>query len=41
VVTSPPPVAVDTAEYALRGRWVSTLEEPLLAIRAPGEGDRV
>ena len=39
VVASPSPGALEAAAYALRGRWVPTLEEPLLAMRVPGEGD--
>jgi len=37
VVTSPTDVARETAGYAVGGRWVFTVEEPLLARRAPSE----
>jgi hypothetical protein len=37
-VTSPSPAARETAARAMRGRWIFTVEEPLLAARAPGEG---
>lgn len=36
-VTSPSQSARDVAAYTLGGRWVFTIEEPLLTARAPGE----
>ena len=36
-VISPSPAARRTATFAVGGRWVETIEEPLLAIRADGE----
>ena len=39
VVASPSSVAHETAGYALRGRFVPTVDEPLLAMRVPREGD--
>lgn len=39
VVASPSTVAQETAGYALGGRFVPTVDEPLLAMRAPGEGE--
>ncbi len=37
VVTSPSELARQAAAIAVGGRWVFTLDEPLLAPRAPGE----
>jgi hypothetical protein len=37
VVTSPSSVAREAAAIAVGGRWVFTIDEPLLAPRAPGE----
>jgi broad specificity phosphatase PhoE len=42
IVTSPSPLARETAGLAVGGRWVFTVEEPLLAAQSPGEsGDDV
>jgi broad specificity phosphatase PhoE len=42
IVTSPSQLARETAARAVDGRWVFTVEEPLLAARIPGEsGDNV
>jgi hypothetical protein len=38
VVTSPTALAREAAAIAVGGRWVFTVDEPLLAPRAPGEG---
>jgi hypothetical protein len=37
VVTSPSPLAREAAALAVGGRWVFTLDEPLLARRVAGE----
>jgi hypothetical protein len=37
VVTSPSPLAREAAAIAVGGRWVFTVDEPLLAPRAPAE----
>jgi hypothetical protein len=37
VVVSPTPLAREAAAIAVGGRWVFTVEEPLLAPRAPAE----
>jgi broad specificity phosphatase PhoE len=36
-VTSPSREARETAAYAVGGRWVLTVDEPLLVARTPGE----
>ena len=36
-VTSPSPAARETATRAMSGRWVFTVEEPLLRARVPAE----
>jgi broad specificity phosphatase PhoE len=42
IVTSPSTLARETAGRAVDGRWVFTVEEPLLAARSPDEsGDNV
>ncbi len=42
IVTSPSQLARETGTRAVDGRWVFTVEEPLLAARSPGEsGDNV
>jgi hypothetical protein len=37
-VVSPSSSARQTAVFAVRGRWIYTVEEPLLATRGDGEG---
>ena len=37
-VVSPSSSARQTAVFAVRGRWIYTVEEPLLAARVDGEG---
>jgi hypothetical protein len=37
VVVSPTPLAREAAAIAVGGRWVFTVDEPLLAPKAPGE----
>jgi hypothetical protein len=39
-VISPSDVARETADYAVGGRWVFTVREPLLAARVPAESGR-